>query len=230
VKPETLGLLDELATDPRVSVMRRPGPFNYAALCNDGAAATRAPLLLFLNSDIDVIGPDWLRHLADLAVRPDVGAVGAKLLYPDDRLQHAGVTVGLNGFAGHLYSGAGRDEPGHLGELRFPHEVSAVTGACVAVERHKFEAVGGYDAQNLPVDLNDVDLCLRLGEQGWRTIWTPDAELYHLESASRGRAIRGSKVYSRERTYFRERWAHVIRDDPYYHPALSLVARNPVLG
>lgn len=229
-EPRTHALLERLAADPRVTVMPRPGPFNYAALCNEGAAATRPPLLLFLNSDIDVIGPDWLARLADLAIRPQVGAVGAKLLYPDGSLQHAGVTVGLNGFAGHLYSGAPRDEPGHLGELLVPHEVSAVTGACLAVEREKFDAVGGYDARNLPVDLNDVDLCLRLGERGWRTVWTPHAELYHLESASRGRAIRGSKVYSKERAYFRERWAHVIRDDPYYHPALSLVARSPVLG
>lgn len=230
VEPRTHALLERLKADRRVTVMPRPGPFNYAALCNEGAAATRAPLLLFLNSDIDVIGPDWLARLADYAIRPDVGAVGAKLLYPDGSLQHAGVTVGLNGFAGHLYSGAPRGEPGHMGELLMPHEVSAVTGACLAVEREKLDAVGGYDAQNLPVDLNDVDLCLRLGERGWRTIWTPHAELYHLESASRGRAVRGSKVYSKERSYFRERWAHVIRDDPYYHPALSLVARSPVLG
>lgn len=230
VEPQTLRLMQELDANPRYSVLLRPEQFNYSKLCNDGAAASDAPLLVFLNNDIGIKTPTWLQALVRWAVQPDVGAVGAKLLYPHwpvrDRIQHAGIALGLFELCGHPYSKAPIWTRGYLDRLLVPHEVSAVTGACLAIDRAKFDAVGGFDADNLPIDLNDVDLCLRLGERGWQCIWTPDAVLYHEESASRRKGLDHVKRYQAEREYFVSRWLHVIRDDPYFHPAFSIFSRG----
>jgi GT2 family glycosyltransferase len=156
--------------------------------------------------------------------------VGAKLLDAKGAIQHAGVVLGLGGICGHIYRGARADEEGYLGELQAPREVTAVTGACIAVAREKFDAVGGFDADNLPVELNDIDLCLRIGERGWTNVWTPHAVLRHLEAASRGADPRSSITYQRERRYFVDRWSHRICDDAYFHPALSLYSLNPALA
>jgi GT2 family glycosyltransferase len=228
--PDAIALLDEVAKDRQFTVLRFPGPFNYSAMCNHGALNTRAAFLVLLNNDIAMIESDWLKPLVALAIRADVGAVGAKLLYPSGRIQHAGIVIGSGGRAGHLYKGAAVNEVGYLDQLRVAREVAAVTGACMAIERWKYEAVGGLDATNLPVDLNDVDLCLRLCERGWKTIWTPDSVLCHLESGSRRQALNPSNVYERERHYFIQRWGHIIRDDPYFHPALSLFSHRPALA
>ena len=229
-EPAAVTLLQEIASVPRFRVLRCPGPFVYSALCNDGAAASQGDVLVFLNNDVAMRDRDWLRPLVRWAVRADVGAVGAKLLFPNDTLQHAGVVLGMGGLAGHPYRGVPGDDPGYLERLRVPHEVAAVTGACLAVQRSKFDAIGGFDVVNLPVELNDTDLCLRLAEQGWVTIWTPESVLYHHESASRGRQMRPFEVYGGQRRYFAQRWAHVIRDDPYFNPALSLFAHRPSLA
>ncbi len=230
VEGDAIALLGEIESDRQITVLRVPGPFNYSALCNHGAAKTKADVLVLLNNDIVMIEPGWLQSLAAWAARGDVGAVGAKLLYPNGKIQHAGIVIGSGGRAGHLYKGAPGDEPGYLHQLQVAHEVAAVTGACLAVARSKFEAVGGFDAANLPVDLNDVDLCLRLSERGWRTIWTPDAVLSHVEGGSRRHTLRPAKTYGAERRYFVRRWSHVIRDDPYFHPALSLFSHRPALA
>jgi O-antigen biosynthesis protein len=111
-----------------------------------------------------------------------------------------------------------------------PHEVAAVTAACIAIERSKFDAVGGFDAENLPVELNDIDFCLRVAERGFTNLWTPEAVLYHHEFGSRQVGLTPSKTYRRERQYFLRRWQHVVRDDPYFHPALSLEGSVPALG
>jgi GT2 family glycosyltransferase len=124
----------------------------------------------------------------------------------------------------------GNRDPGYFGRLCLPHEVSAITGACLAVEKSKFDAVGGFDEVNLGVELNDIDLCLRLAEQGWKCICTPDSLLVHHESASRGTSIVPSAVCEQERNYFRSRWMHRLRDDPYFHPALSLDRLDLALG
>jgi GT2 family glycosyltransferase len=229
-EPAAVALLQEMESVPGFRVVRRPGPFIYSALCNDGAGASQGDVLVFLNNDIAMRDRDWLRPLVQWAVRSDVGAVGAKLLFPNDTLQHAGVVLGMGGLAGHPYRGAPGDHPGYLGRLRVPHEVAAVTGACLAVQRSKFDAIGGFDVVNLPVELNDTDLCLRLAERGWATIWTPESVLYHHESASRGRQVRPFEAYGGQRQYFAQRWAHVIRDDPYFNPALSLFAHRPSLA
>ncbi len=222
----TLSLFQLLQTDPRVRVVRIPGPFNYSALNNAGVRVATGDVLLLLNNDVDVTGSGWLKEMVSHVVRPEVGAVGAKLLYADGRIQHGGVVLGVGthdggaGVAGHFGHFAERGDDGYLGQFALTREVSAVTGACLAVRREVFEAVGGLDETALPVSFNDVDFCLRLRECGYRIIWTPLAELYHLESASRGQAETPEQVAraAREATYMRQRWGTVLDTDPFYNP------------
>lgn len=227
---DALALLASLQLDYRFTVLRRPGTFNFSALSNDGARAKPSDVLVFLNNDVEMLSADWLRALVAPALRPETGIVGALLQFPTGKIQHAGVVLGLGGDAGHLYHSEPADTRGYLNQLSWEREVGAVTAACIAVERRKFEAVGGFDEINLPVELNDIDLCLRLSERGLVHVLTPHARLIHHESASRGFKPNAYTVYARERAYFDERWAHVIRDDPYYHPALSLYFLRPALG
>lgn len=227
--PETRRLLEQLGRDPRVRVLPTPGPFNYSAINNAAAAAAAGEILILLNNDIDVIDPGWLRELAGHAMRPDVGAVGARLLYGDGRIQHAGVVLGVGAFeggpgiAGHFGFHAPSTDEGHGGQFVLTREVSAVTGACLALRRSVFERVGGLDAVDLTVALNDVDLCLRIGALGLRIVWTPFAELLHLESASRGydQAPDDAERFRRECRILRDRWGPVLDADPFYNPGFS---------
>ena len=228
VDPRGARFLAEAARDRRVVLLRDDGPFNFSRLSNAGAAAARGPLLVFLNDDVEAREAGWLAAMSALAMRPDIGAVGARLLYPDGRLQHGGLALGVGGRAAHYERLLGTDDPDYFGRLGVTHEVSAVTGACLAVEARKFHAVGGFDAENLPVDLSDVDLCLRLAERGWRCVMAPEATLLHRESASRGESG-GSRRYAAEIAWFRRRWARQIGDDPYFHPSLSLDVTHPAL-
>lgn len=223
-------LLDRCRDKQNHTVIERPGPFNFSSLSNDGAAQASGDILVFLNNDIIVFAEDWLRNLVHWASRPDVGAAGAKLLFPDRSIEHAGVVIGHGGLAGHIHHREPDSAEGYMRQLMSPREVSATTGACLAIGKEKFKSVGGFDAKNLPVDLNDIDLCLKLRERGWRIVWTPDAIMYHLQSASRGFPVRPSRTYLKERTYFRNRWMHVIRDDPFFHPALSLFSHKLALA
>ncbi|WP_342151243.1 glycosyltransferase family 2 protein [Methylorubrum sp. SB2] len=221
--PAVLALYERLRADPRVRIEPFPHPFNFAAMVNRGAEIACGKILVLLNNDVAVLRPDWLDAMVAQAVRPEVGAVGAKLLYADGRLQHAGVVVGLGGEAGHILRRRPAEAPSHLGRMRVAHEVSAVTAACLAVGADKYRAVGGFDAGNFAVDFNDVDFCLRLGAAGWKTVWTPHAVLSHLESVSRGRPSGAARQrFEREAAAFAERWRDAIRHDPFYHPALSL--------
>jgi GT2 family glycosyltransferase len=197
-------------------------PFNFSLFCNEAAALARGRILLFLNDDTVALSDGWLDCLADWALRPACGAVGAKLLYPSRRVQHGGIVLGLGGYAAHVEVGARSDAPGFLGRLRAPHEVSAVTGACLAVEKTKFDSVAGFDEKGFPIELGDVDLCLRLETRGWRSILAPEAVLIHHESATRGRAHNRDLRYAGEQMHFASKWKQRIRDDPYFHPALSL--------
>ncbi|MFC7690682.1 glycosyltransferase [Paeniroseomonas aquatica] len=172
-EPATAELFARLGTDPRVRILPAPGPFNYAALNNQAAAAARGEVLLLLNNDIEVMEPGWLRELVSQALRPGVGAVGAKLLYADATLQHGGVVTGVGGVADHYRLGVPREDTGYFGSLATVREVAAATGACLALPRQAFEAVGGLDADNLAVAFNDVDLCLRLRAAGYRILFTP---------------------------------------------------------
>jgi len=230
VEERTREYLVQWAREPGCRVLSSPGPFNYSALCNLAARETRAPFLLFLNDDVEILVDGWLARLLTLAARPDVGAVGALLLYPDGAIQHAGVALGIDGRAGHFQRRLKADAEGYFGSLQVPHEVSAVTGACLAVEARKFEAVGGFDEAHLPVESNDVDLCLRLAERGWKTVLEPRARATHHESASRGANRLLDERYAAEIAYFEQRWAGVLRDDPYFHPALSLESLDAALG
>lgn len=227
---ETFALYETLAEDKRLRIISSPGPFNFSKLCNEGARHSSAPILLFLNNDIEAIGEDWMNLLLHWARDATVGAVGARLLYPSGQLQHGGMVLGLRGAAGHVEIGSSRQARGYLDRLAHPHEVSAVTGACLAVDRQKFDAVGGFDAQYFPIELNDVDLCLRLRSKGWRTIVVPQAQLIHHESATRGKTKNARTAYPAEHRAFLDRWGALLNDDPYYHPALSLASVRPYLA
>jgi GT2 family glycosyltransferase len=172
--------------DLRVSVMRYDQPFNYSDINNQAVARCDGEVLLFLNNDVEVLDGNWLREMVRHAVRHEVGCVGAKLLYPDRTIQHAGVALGMHGVADHMYRGMEdcreSDPYGYLHCVRNP---AAVTGAVMAVKRAVFEAVGGFDAIKLPVAFNDVDLCLKAEMAGFRTVWTPEACLIHHESKTR---------------------------------------------
>jgi O-antigen biosynthesis protein len=186
-EPATVALLDRLNREERrVRILPLPGPFNYSVLNNAAARTAKGEVLLLLNNDIDVIGSDWLREMVSHALRPDVGIVGAKLIYTNETIQHAGVVLGPRGQITHLHRFAGRNDPGYRGQLSLTRTLSAVTGACVAIRRAVFFEVGGFDEINLQVGFNDVDLCLRVRKLGYRVIWTPFAELFHVESVSRG--------------------------------------------
>ncbi len=226
-EPATAALYARLAADERVRVLPMPGPFNYSRLNNRAVAAAAGDVLLLLNNDIDVIAPHWLGEMVAHAIRPEIGAVGAKLLYADDTIQHAGVILGMGwpeGVAGHYYCFERRNAPGAFDLLRVTRSTSAVTAACLAVRKSVFLEAGGFDEENLTVAFNDVDLCLRIQARGYRNLWTPDAELYHFESATRGKDLGGEKAqrFYAEIAYMRARWGDILDRDPYWNPNLSL--------
>ncbi len=224
----TLSYFAAITRDPRVRLIPCPGPFNFAAINNAAVAHARGGVLGFINNDIEVLGPDWLAEMAGHALRPPIGAVGAKLLYPSGLVQHAGVVLGVGGMAGHAHRFARPGDWGYLGRLQTQQYFAAVTAACLVVERGKFEAVGGFDAEAFPVAYNDVDLCLRLRAAGFETMWTPYAELLHKESASRAKDYSPARraAYDAECRRLLERWGPLIDDDPYFHPALSRRLEN----
>ncbi|GJE27496.1 glycosyltransferase family 2 protein [Methylobacterium organophilum] len=227
-EPETRALFDRYRDDARVRVVESPGPFNFSKLSNAGAAAASGSVLLFLNNDIEVVEPGWLTELVSIAAEPEVGAVGAKLFYPDWTLQHGGVVLGAGGIAGHSHLGIVREDPGYFARMVVAQEVSAVTGACLAMRRDVFEAVGGFDAARLAVAFNDIDLCLRVGQAGYRVIWTPHAVLIHHESKSRGFEDTPEKRarFEGETRTMVERWEKRLSRDPFYNPNLSRAKAN----
>ena len=222
-EPATFQLFDRLATDPRVRILPCPGPFNYSAINNQAVSTSRGEILLLLNNDILIRHPDWLSAMVAQAVRPEVGAVGARLLYNNGTIQHAGVILGVGAVApvaGHVYERAPADAPGYLNHLRIARNISAVTAACLAMRRSVFDEVGGFDEQHLPVAFNDVDLCLKIGSHGYQIIWTPQAELTHLESLSRGSDLRPEAIerFKCDIAHMRHTWASQIDNDPFYGP------------
>jgi GT2 family glycosyltransferase len=228
VEAETLEYLETTKTYPQVSVLTYDQPFNFSAINNFGARLARGSVIGFLNNDLKVISPGWLREMVSHAVRPEVGVVGAKLYYPDDSIQHAGVIVGLGGLAGYVHRRAPRAAEGHALRLQQIQNYSALTAACMLMRRSVFQEVGGFDEINLPVAYNDVDLCLRIREKGYRILWTPYAELYHLESASRASdwSAEERSRYERECAYLKSRWGSQIAHDPSYNPNLTIGAED----
>lgn len=223
IEPDALALLAELRRRDGVRVIDDPSPFNYSRLVNRGVAEASGEICVLLNNDIEIVDADWLDELVGHALRPEVGAVGAKLLYPDGRLQHGGVILGMGGTAGHIHRFADRDFSGYADRLRLTHRLSCVTGACLALRRETYLAVGGLD-EALAVAYNDVDLCLRLGEAGYVTVWTPFSELTHVESASRGPDLTDAQNsrLRHERAIMKRRWGDALRSDPFYNPNLNL--------
>ncbi len=209
-----------------IKIIRYIGSFNYSRIVNYGAEYADGQYLLLLNNDTQVITPTWMEELLMYAQRKDVGAVGAKLLYPDKSIQHAGVVIGLGAHrtAGHTHYGKAYDNLGYMGRLCYAQDVTAVTGACLMVKKYLYNKLGGLD-DHFAISLNDVDFCLKLRQKGYLNVFTPFAELYHYESVSRGLDTDGEKAerYNRESERFREKWAkELAAGDPYYNPNFSL--------
>lgn len=223
--PATLEYL--VALDPaRFRVLRDDGPFNFSRLNNRAAQLATGDLLCLLNNDIEMLAPDWLAIMARQALRPEVGAVGARLLYPDGRIQHAGVVLGICGGAAHAHRLLRPEAEGYFRRHALPQFVSAVTAACLVVRRESFEAVGGLDEANFAVAFNDVDLCMRLNQRGWQALYEPRATLVHHESVSRGldRDPVGAARLAGELAALKARWGTGDMDrqvDPFHHPQLS---------
>ena len=208
-------------------------PFNFSAINNAGARHATGELLCLLNNDIEVISPHWLTEMVGHALQPDTGAVGAMLYFPDDRIQHAGVVLGLGGYAKHVFAHqprVGRElRPGPLWRTRATQNYSAVTAACLVLRKRVFDEVGGFDEQFV-IEMNDVDLCLRIEQRGYRNLWTPHVELYHHESASRGydhSAERRARAEA-EAGRFAQRWGALLTQDPCYNRNLAL-DRSPFM-
>jgi GT2 family glycosyltransferase len=222
--------LKDLRADRRVRILRHAGRFNFSAMNNAAVRAARGDVIVLLNNDIDVIHPDWLQELVSHAIRPDVGAVGAKLLYADGRLQHGGIVMAPGPNASHLHRLADRNDPGYCGALAVVRSCSAVSAACLAMRRSVYLEVGGLDEAGFAVAFNDVDLCLKLGEFGYRIVWTPFAELFHLESKSRGHADTDAKIKRerREIDLLARLWRHAFANDPYNNANLGSSWDDPL--
>jgi GT2 family glycosyltransferase len=224
VEESTLSFLEAISKDNRVNVLRHDSEFNFSELNNIGVKYTHGEYIGLINNDISVIDPHWLDEMMSHIIRDDVGIVGAKLLYENDTIQHAGVIIGLGGVAGHNF----RHEPGHArgydDRLVLCQELSCVTAACLVTKKTVYQKVGGLDDINLRIAFNDVDFCLKVRELGLKVIWTPFAELYHLESASRGSDLSKENIHrwNAEYTFMRGKWKHVLETDPFYNPNLAI--------
>lgn len=210
-----------------VRVLRYDMPFNYSALNNWAVSQCDGTVIGLVNNDIEVISEDWLQEMVSYACQPEVGAVGAMLYYPNETIQHAGVILGIHGVAAHIYSGNAKGYPGHGARALVAQSLSAVTAACLLVRRDVFEQLGGLDTA-LAVAFNDIDFCLRVRDAGYRNVWTPFAELYHHESASRGHEDTDDKRarFSSEVRFMLDRWGAALSSDPAYNPNLSLSGTN----
>lgn len=222
--PETRAFFDRVKSET-VRILDYPGAFNYAAINNFAAKQATGEVLVLLNNDIEVIHPDWLSELVSHALRPGIGAVGARLYYPDDHVQHDGIIIGMGGVAGYAHPRLERSAAGAFGGSRVVRNYSAVTAAVLAIRKEIFDEVGGLDEINLAIAFNDVDFCLRVQEAGYHNLYTPFAELYHHESVSRGHDTTPEKAarFEREALYMKDRWATPIENDPCYNPNLSLM-------
>lgn len=225
-KSATFAIIEDYQQqDSRIRFLYYDRPFNFSAINNFAVKQAQGEHILLLNNDTEVIAPDWLQVLLEHSQRPEVGAVGAKLYYPNDTVQHAGIIIGIGGSAGHSHKCLDRNDPGYFNRLDVIQNVSAVTGACLMVKKALYQALGGLDEINLPIAFNDVDFCLRLREQGYLNVFTPYCELYHHESRSRGFETTPDRKrrFQQECHYLRQRHMAIFtRSDPYYNPNLPL--------
>jgi glycosyltransferase involved in cell wall biosynthesis len=225
--PVALEYFDYLKrTHSNIAVIKEEGSFNFSALNNNAVRQAKGELIALLNNDTEVITPDWLSEMASIALQRNVGAVGAKLWYPSDCLQHGGVILGLgaDGVAGHMHHNIPRGNYGYFGRASLTQELSAVTAACLVVHKDKYLQVGGLNETDLAEAFNDVDFCLKLKRTGYRNIWTPYAELYHHESATRsyGDSLEKRIRRRKEVLCMKERWGDILRNDSFYNPNLAL--------
>ncbi len=224
VEEETFAYYKTLETYPNIRVLTYTEPFNFSKINNFAVEFASGNVFLFMNNDMEVITPDWLERMLEYAVRPETGIVGAKLYYPNDTIQHAGIIVGYGGIAGHAFHGFRRDVSGYYLMLQTARNVSAVTGACLMIRKNTFEAIHGFD-ENYRLAFGDVDICLKSLQAGYLNIWTPFAELYHFESKTRGYEDSPEKIrrFHSEIRKFKERWWHfLLQGDDYYNPNLRL--------
>jgi len=224
VEREARAYLEKLAAEPDTRVVNVAGEFNFSRLINRGAKEARGEILAFLNNDTEATEASWLREMVSHAVRKEVGAVGARLWFPNGTLQHGGVITGLGGVASHAFHRFPAQPPPRLNRtFILTQNYSAVTAACMAVRREVFENVHGFD-EALAANFNDVDFCLRLRERGWQIVWTPYANLIHRESASRGVASFDQKARVQEELeWMNAKWGDQLHHDPFYSPNLSLI-------
>lgn len=214
--------------DQRVRVLPYPHPFNFSTINNFGVTQAKGEVIGLINNDIEVISHEWLNEMVSHALRPEIGCVGAKLYYPDEIVQHAGVIVGLGGVAGHSHKYFPRSSSGYFHRLKVVQNLSAVTAACLIVRKRIYEEVGGFEENALKVAFNDVDFCLKVQAAGYRNLWTPYAELYHHESMSRGFDDSPEKIkrFKSEIDFMKTKWGPILRRDPFYSPNLTLTRED----
>lgn len=226
---ETLAYLEQLRSEAvsveraQIRVLSYDHPFNFSAINNMAAGEAEGDVLGFLNNDVEAVNPEWLDEIVAQTMRPAIGCVGARLLYPDGRIQHAGIVLGVGGLAAHPHRYADGNSPGYCGWLQMVRNVSAVTGAALFLRKELYDALGGMDEEELVVAYNDVDLCLKASAAGYRNLWTPFAEFVHHESASRGsdRSVANAKRLAREEAVMIKRWGNCLKSDPFYSANLS---------
>lgn len=218
----------ELSRDQQIHLLRWGKEFNYSAINNFGVAHARGEYLLFLNNDVKSIEPDWMEEMLGVCQRPEVGGVGAKLIYPDNTIQHAGCVIGMGGIAGHMFVDMPADRTGYLHKASLLQDMSAVTAACLMMKKEVFEQAGGF-TEELAVAFNDVDLCLKVRKNNHLIVYDPYAKLYHMESKTRGAEDSKEKVrrFQTEIEYMRCHWMDILKNgDPYYNKNLSLTKWN----
>ncbi len=222
--PATLSYLNQIAERKNLKVLRYPHPFNYSAINNFAVNKAKGSIIGLINNDIKVISPEWLTEMVSWASQSETGCVGAKLYYSDDTIQHAGVILGIGDLAGHSHKNYSREHTGYFSRLKLLQNLSAVTAACLLVRKSVYEEVGGLNESSLTIAFNDVDFCLKVRKAGYKNIWTPYAELYHLESLSRGKEDTPEKQarFNKEVEYMKNTWGNILSADPYYSPHLTL--------
>lgn len=222
IEKETLDYLNSIESIENIFIYKYNKPFNYSAINNFGIRKANGEIIGLLNNDVEVISPNWLTEMVSLAIQPSIGCVGAKLLYKDDTIQHAGIILGLGGYAAHSHRNFPADSLGYFNRLNVRQNLSAVTGACLLVKKEIFNTIGGLD-EKLAVAYNDVDFCLKIKSHGLLNIFTPYSMLYHYESKTRGAEDTDEKIqrFDAEKKYLMNKWQHALENDPYYNINLT---------
>lgn len=220
---QQLNYLKEIQEIPNIKVLSDKRSFNFSAINNKAVESTKGEYICFLNDDTEVISPNWLSEMLSIGIQEKVGAVGAKLLYPDNRLQHGGIILGIGGIGSHSHKNVPLGSQGYFNRAGLIQEFSAVTAACMLISKRIFNKVGGFNEDNLAVSFNDVDLCLKIRELNYRIVWTPFAELYHHESISRGKDdVNTNDRFKKEIDYMNNKWDKWLKNDPAYSLNLTL--------